>query len=175
MTREQYLELCQRNPYYKGRWGYYAAAADILKREGITNVLEVGPAAVPIVPGSQLMMSPKASPFLRGEPPTYLWDATQTPWPIGTKRYDAAVALQVLEHLGERQREAFKELKRVSRFVVLSFPYRWNAPKDPVHHNIDDAKITRWTMGAPMKDRLVIPDDESPKLLRLVCSFAFPA
>jgi hypothetical protein len=173
MTREQYLALCQKHPYYKGRWGYYSAAADIIKREGFTQVLEVGPAAVPLVEGAQLMVYPKASSHVKGDPATYLWDAMQTPWPIGAKRYDAVVALQVLEHLGEKQRDAFKEMRRVARFAVLSFPYRWNTPKDPIHHNIDDTKITRWTMNLPMVDRIVVPDDESPRLLRLVCSFRF--
>src|SRR5688572_10992156 len=122
MTHEQFLELREKHTYYKGRWGYYSAAMEILKREGYTNVLEVGPAAVPMVPGSQIMQSPKASPHVRGEPATYLWDAGQAPWPIGNKRYDAVVALQVLEHLGDRQ-SAFREMRRVARFAVLSFPY----------------------------------------------------
>lgn len=173
MTHEQYLELCRLHPYYKGRWGYYSAAIEILKREGPAQVLEIGPAQVPLVEGAQLMQFPKASPHVRGPAATYLWDAGQTPWPVGTKRYDAAVALQVWEHLGGRQKQAFAELRRVSRFAVLSFPYRWKAKKDAVHYNIDDATVADWTLGHPTEDRLTVPDDDVPTLLRLVCSFRF--
>lgn len=173
MTREQFNELCTLHPYYRGRWGYYAAAISILERENVREVLEIGPALVPLVPGSQTMQFHKASPHVRVAAPTYLWDAGQTPWPIGNKRYEAAIALQVWEHLQGRQQQAFAELRRVSRFAVLSFPYKWKETKEAAHHNITDETVAAWTLHHPMKDRLVVPDDESPKLLRLVCSFAF--
>src|SRR4051812_39486596 len=174
MTHEQFLGLCRQHPYYKGRWGYYSAAMQILRRVGSPNVLEGGAAAVPLVPGSQVMQRPGASACVRGEhPATYLWDAGQTPWPIGGKRYDAVVALQVMEHLGDRQAAVFREMRRVARFAVLSFPYRWQTPNDPVHHDIDDTTIVRWTLNHPMTDRLVVPDDDAPRMMRLVCSFAF--
>lgn len=175
MTRQQFDELCRLHSYYRGRWGYYSAAMSILEREGGREVLEIGPAAVPLVPGGQVMQFHKASPHVRVASPTYVWDATKTPWPIGDKRYDAAVALQVWEHLQGKQREAFAELRRVARFAVLSFPYRWRGSKDKsaAHHDVTDETIAAWTLGHPMKDRIVVPDDESPKLLRVVCSFAF--
>ena len=175
MTHEQYLELCQQHPYYKGRWGYYSAAIEILRREGFAapDVMEIGPAMVPLVAGSQVMRLDKPSPHVRSPAPTYVWDVRQTPWPIGDKRYAAAAALQVWEHLDGRQSAAFAELRRVARFAVLSFPYKWTCPKDPVHHGIDDARIAAWTMDHPTRDRLVVPDDDVPKLLRLVCSFEF--
>ena len=173
MTRKQFDELCKLHPYYRGRWGYYSAAMTILRREGCREVLEIGPASVPLVPGSQVMQFHKASPHVRTASPTYVWDATQTPWPIGDKRYDAVVALQVWEHLQGRQQAAFAELRRVARFAVLSFPYRWKAAKTDAHHDVTDDTIATWTMGHPIKDRVLVPDDESPKLLRIVCSFAF--
>jgi hypothetical protein len=175
MTREQYLDLCQQHPYYKGRWGYYAAATEILEREApaAADVLEIGPAMVPLVSGSQLMRLDKPSPHVKAAAPTYVWDVRQTPWPIGDKRYAAAAALQVWEHLDGRQPAAFAELRRVARFAVLSFPYKWNCPNDPLHHAIGDDQIAAWTLAHPMRDRLIVPDDDVPKLLRLVCSFEF--
>jgi hypothetical protein len=173
MTHEQYLDLCRQHPYYKGRWGYYSAAIEILRREGFApgDVLEIGPAMVPLLPGSQVMRLSHPSPHVRSPAPTYVWDARKTPWPIGDGRYAAAAALQVWEHLGGRQREAFAELRRVARFAVLSFPYQWNCPNDPIHHAIGDEQIARWTMDLPMRDRVIVPDDDVPKLLRVVCSF----
>ena len=176
MTREQFNELVKLHPYYRGRGGYYSAAMDILRREGCREVLEIGPAAVPLVPGSPVMQFHKASPHVRVESPTYVWDAGKTPWPIGTGRYDAAVALQVWEHLDGRQREAFAELRRVARFAVLSFPYKWRpakGQKKDVHHDVTDETIAAWTLGAPAKDRVVVKDDEVPGVLRMVCSFEF--
>src|SRR5688500_11902516 len=169
MTREQFDRLCKLNPYYRGRWGYYSAATEILRREGFgergREVLEIGPAAVPLVAGSQVMQFHKASPHVRTESPTYVWDAAQTPWPIGAGRYDAAVALQVWEHLRDKQREAFAELRRVARFAVLSFPYKWRGGGD-ARHAVTDETIAGWTLGHAMKDRVVVPDDESPKGVR---------
>ena len=175
MTKKQYLELTAQHPYYKGRWGYYSAAIGILRREGFSggDVLEIGPAMVPLVKGSQLMRLPQPSAHVRVPSPTYVWDVRQTPWPVGDGRYAAGVALQVWEHLGDRQPAAFAELRRVARFAVLSFPYKWHCPKDPIHHGIADETIARWTLNHPTGDREVVPDDEVPKLLRLVCSYRF--
>ena len=178
MTQEDFKQLCNLHPYYQGRWGYYAAAIEILRRERRTDsdghdVLEIGPAMIPLVAGCQVMQRPVVSKHVESNSPTYLWDAGQTPWPIGTKRFAAAAALQVWEHLQGRQKEAFAELRRVSRFAILSVPYRWHCPADPVHHNITDETIAGWTQNHPMRDRIVVPDDLAPKTLRLVCSFAF--
>jgi hypothetical protein len=175
MSKRQFQELCELHPYYKGRWGYYSEAIDMLLRREVApaDVLEIGPAMIPLVAGSQVMRLEKPSPHVMAESPTYMWDARKTPWPIGDKRYGAVVALQVWEHLDGRQREAFQEVKRVSRFAVLSFPYKWQCPHDPVHHNIAEDMIAKWTHNHTPRRMAIIPDDESPKLLRIVCSFVF--
>ena len=128
---------------------------------------------VPIVKGCHVMRLPNPSPHVRVPAPTYVWDARRTPWPVGDKRFAAVVALQVWEHLDGKQPAAFAELTRVARFAVLSFPYKWRCPTDPIHHAIDDDVIARWTAGHPMKDRAIIPDDNIPSLRRIVCAFAF--
>ena len=48
-------------------------------------------------------------------------------------KYDLFVALQVFEHLRDRQREAFREVRRVARHAIISLPigWRWTARPDP--------------------------------------------
>ena len=77
---------------------------------------------------------------------TYLWDARNTPWPIEDKKYDLFIALQVWEHLGDKQGDAFREVMRISRMAILSFPLGWNCPGD-CHHNITKEKISEWTLN----------------------------
>ena len=71
------------------------------------------------------------------------------PWPINDKQYDLFIALQVWEHLGNKQSRAFREAIRISKAVILSFPYKWNCPKNnanyPEHHEVDEELIGDWT------------------------------
>ena len=66
------------------------------------------------------------------------------------------IALQVWEHLGNKQSRAFREVMRISRSAVLSFPYDWDCPKGnanyPEHHRIDEELIGDWTLGVRPKD-----------------------
>ena len=84
-------------------------------------------------------------------PKEYLHDATKIPWPIIDKEYDMFIALQVWEHLLGKQKEAFREVMRISRMAILSFPYMWDCPKDnanyPEHHMIDEKIIADWTLN----------------------------
>lgn len=77
----------------------------------------------------------------------YIFDATKTPWDIPDKEYDVFVALQVLEHLGPNQPLVFEEIKRISKYCIISLPYKWDCPEDVEHHMIDDDKIKEWTLG----------------------------
>jgi len=78
----------------------------------------------------------------------YIQDAINLPWNIENKYYDVFIALQVFEHFeNEKQSEVFKEVMRVSKNAILSFPYKWNKPDDLIHHMIDDYTIKRWTNG----------------------------
>ena len=71
--------------------------------------------------------------------------------------FDCFVALQVWEHLDNQER-AFKEVMRISKSAILSFPYMWPKGKghDARHVGIDDIKIKQWTCGVkPEKTKLI--------------------
>jgi hypothetical protein len=137
--------------YYRGREKYMGAAADIIRKkiinEGLllNSVLELGPYLLPIVVGSDVM---DRKPYLPGI--KYLHDATKTPWPIKDKAYDLFIALQVWEHLCDRQgnyqKEAFREVMRISKMAILSFPYKWKGG-GKTHMGIDEKVISEWTLG----------------------------
>lgn len=46
--------------------------------------------------------------------PTIVHDATKIPWPVSDKAFDMFMSLQVWEHLGSSQADAFREVKRIS-------------------------------------------------------------
>ena len=69
------------------------------------------------------------------------------PWPIDDKAYDVLIACQVWEHLRRNEAEAFCEARRVARTVILTFPWYWDCPKDPIHHNVTAERIFAWTAG----------------------------
>lgn len=76
----------------------------------------------------------------------YIQDATTLPWDMPDKYYDVVVALQVFEHFkNNMQNEVFKEIMRVSKSAILSFPYLWNKPRDKMHHMITKETIDKWT------------------------------
>lgn len=141
ITFSEALILAHEHDYYKNRWPYFDAVIQILREEAPEKVLELGPYLTPIVKGSDTMDIRKNNPQL-----TYLHDAKVTPFPIADRSYDIFIGLQVWEHLDGRQREAFREVMRISKSAILSFPYKWNRPGNH-HHNIDEAIIAEWTLN----------------------------
>ena len=118
-----------------------------LKQWQPKSILELGAYKMPLTDFSDTMdfMSlPGISRY-----PTILHDATEIPWPVENKKYDVFVALQVWEHLGERQPEIFKEVIRIADKAILSFPYKWKCkkPEDASHANIDEKVISNWTLN----------------------------
>ena len=79
----------------------------------------------------------------------YIHYAAEKPWPVVDKQYDLFIALQVWEHLSNNQSRAFREVMRISKAVVLSFPYNWDCPENnanyPEYHDIDEELIAGWT------------------------------
>jgi len=126
--------------YYRGRWLYMRQVVRIIREESPQSVLEIGPRWIPLVKGSDLLDKEPKLPQV-----TYRHDAERVPWPVESGRYDLVIALQVWEHLGDRQQEAFREVMRIGRSAILSFPYKWNCPGDP-HHMIDEKVIGEWTL-----------------------------
>ena len=146
MTFQRYQQLLVKHPaYYRGRWEYIGFVSGLIAGLNPATILELGPAYAPIEDWADTMDLRAKGDFKV----TYLTDATHTPWPIPTKRYDLFVGLQVFEHLAGCQADVFEEVRRVSRQAILSVPYRWQCPQDPIHHGVDDAVIRRWTADCP--------------------------
>lgn len=149
--------------YYIGRWEYYKVVIDMIHRQNPKTVLELGPGQHTIVKGCDVMLRPGDDSW--GKPvnavgQTYLHDATEKPWPISDKWYDLFIALQVWEHLSNKQSRAFREAIRISKAAILSFPYLWDCPKDnanyPEHHDIDEELIADWTLNLEPKEMVRI-------------------
>ena len=151
ITHADFMSARARWPYLKRRWNYYREAISIAKRLAPRRVLEIGTAYIPLFPVSDRL------DYKADFRPTFLHDATVVPWPIADQAYDLVVALQVWEHLGNRQREAFSELPRVSRYALLSLPYRWRSRTNISHSGIDDQVVLRWAGGREPVETVEVP------------------
>jgi hypothetical protein len=150
ITQADYRAAADRR-YLKRRWPYYREAIAMAERLAPRRVLEVGCRRTPLFPGSDRL--DYAGEFS----PTFHHDATVVPWPIADRAYDLVIALQVWEHLGSRQREAFSELPRISRYAILSLPYKWRRKNNPSHSGIDDTVVRRWSGGLAPLETVQLP------------------
>jgi Methyltransferase domain len=77
--------------------------------------------------------------------PATIHDATVIPWPFADRSFDLFLALQVFEHLKDRQPEAFLEVRRIARHAILSLPIDW-VMEDPrnKHHMIPHERVMSW-------------------------------
>jgi hypothetical protein len=150
ITYDDYRAAADRR-YLKRRWPYYREAIALAERLGPRRVLEIGCRHTPLFPGSDRLDN--AAEFN----PTFLHDATVVPWPVPDRSYDLVIALQVWEHLGDRQREAFSELPRISRYAILSLPFKWRRKNNPSHSGIDDSVVKRWTGGLAPLETVQLP------------------
>lgn len=172
LTEPEFDEMAARFPYYKGRWGYMSAAlaqaSTIIRRHGVRTALELGAPVRPILVGADVM-DIKARPELDPSVPITIHDATQAPWPVGDKAYDLFLALQVFEHLRDRQPEAFREVRRVARHAIISLPIDWEMddPKN-CHHRIPEERVLSWF--APVVPTRVI-EGSGGKRRRLIYVF----
>jgi len=148
MSELEFDEMTDRFPYYAGRWSYtsvaLAQAADLIRRHGLNTALELGAPVRPIITGADVI-DIKARPELDPGVAITIHDATQIPWPVADKAYDLFVALQVFEHLRDKQPEAFLEVRRVARHAILSLPIDW-VMSDPTnkHHQIPNERVLSW-------------------------------
>lgn len=135
-------------PYYNGRWPYISAALEqasmLIERHGLKTALELGAPIRPTIVGAAIM-DIKAHAELDPTLPIMIHDATKAPWPAADKAYDLFVALQVFEHLRDRQREAFLEVRRVARHAIISLPIDWQMdnPRN-CHHQISNERALSW-------------------------------
>jgi hypothetical protein len=148
LDRVELVDLAAREPYYKPRIGYMGVAgglaADLIARRRLRTALELGPHLRPLIVGADVM-DVVSRDGLQAEGRRVVADATRTPWPVDDKAYDLFVALQVFEHLGTRQPEAFREVRRIARNAILSLPIDWVMP-DPTncHHGLTDERVRAW-------------------------------
>ena len=161
MSYDDYASLLNSpyESYYRGRWEYYKEVIALIENHKFESFLELGPGYMPIVKNSDVILNPLDDQF--GKPnevygKIYTFDATQKPWPILDKSYDLFIALQVWEHLDNKQPRAFREVMRISNAAILSFPYKWDGgeekPSHRAHRDIDLNLIHDWTLGiAPLK------------------------
>jgi hypothetical protein len=151
ITHSQYRRAREQHRYLKGRWNYYREAIAMAQRLAPRRVLEIGCRYTPLFPGGDRL------DYMAEFRPTILHDATVVPWPIADQAYDLVIALQVWEHLGSRQREAFSELPRIARYAILSLPYEWRRRSNPSHSGIDDAVVSRWSGGLRPLETVQLP------------------
>jgi hypothetical protein len=149
--------------YYTGRWEYYKGVINIIAKFEIESVLELGPGFLPIGKTSDIMLSPEEDQF--GRPNNYagktiVHDATFKPWPILDKQYDLFIALQVWEHLDNKQARAFREVVRISKKAILSFPYGWTGGEEKqshrAHRDIGKELISDWTLNITPREIIEI-------------------
>jgi hypothetical protein len=148
MSELEFDEMADRFPYYSGRWGYMSVAltqaAELIRGHGLHTALELGAPVRPIIVGADVI-DIKARPELDPGVSITLHDATVAPWPVADKAYDLFIALQVFEHLRDRQADAFLEVRRVARHAILSLPIDW-VMDDPrnCHHQISNERVLSW-------------------------------
>lgn len=151
ITIRDFDKIAKIDSYYKlRRWNYFKEVINIVKRENPKSVLELGSYKLSIVKGCDTM------DVLKEVKPTYCQNAEKTPWNI-KKYYDMFIGLQVWEHLGNKQQEAFKEVMKIADKAILSFPYLWNfGNKTDIHYMIDKEKIAGWTLNIkPIETKII--------------------
>ena len=185
MTQEDF-EYQLNGPYkeyYSGRWEYYKEVIKVIQTENIKTSVELGPGYMPIVKNGDLILNPLDDQF--GKPDENsghirVFDATIKPWPIENETYDILIALQVWEHLDGKQTRAFREVMRIARKAILSFPYQWDGgllerPSHRAHRDVDLDLIRDWTLGVAPKQTIEIQRTgvEFSKGPRLICFWDF--
>lgn len=157
----------QQDRYYNPeRWQLYSTVLKLIRQLSPATVLELGPHKLPLVLDGDTMDRKDTLP------PTIQHDARQTPWPIADQQYDLFVALQVWEHLDAQQVAAFREVQRIARRAILSFPYRWDCRhNNPSHHGIDETVIAAWTENVPPVRVILV--DSSSNHRRIIYLFDF--
>jgi hypothetical protein len=148
LRKGEFDALAREVPYYKSRWPYMsvagAVAGELIAKHRLRSALELGPHIRPLVVGADVL-DLQAKPDLQAEARVIVHDATNTPWPIGPRRYGLFIGLQVFEHLGDRQNDAFLEVCRIARHAIISVPIDWQMDNpDDCHHQISNERALTW-------------------------------
>jgi Methyltransferase domain len=146
--RSDFDAMVAEFPYYKNRWGYTSMAlveaGRLIRDRNLTSALELGAPVRPIIVGAHVMDN-QMRPVYDTSVPATIHDATVIPWPFADKSFDLFLALQVFEHLKDRQPQAFLEVRRIARHAILSLPIDW-VMEDPrnKHHMIPHERVMSW-------------------------------
>ena len=128
-----------------GRWIYMSIVINELKIINPNTVLELGAYKINLTDVSDNMdLNINFIDKDNFNNRKYIQDASTLPYDIADKYYDVFIGLQVFEHLNN-QSEIFKEIERISKYAILSFPYKWDSPDDILHHNLDHDVFKKWT------------------------------
>ena len=163
--------MAAADPYYKGRWRYtsvaLAEAAKLIVRDDLGTALEVGAPVKPILTGAHVMDYRLREELDLHVDITVRYDATKVPWPFEDKQFGLFIALQVFEHLGQRQPEVFGEVRRVARHAIISLPIDWDMgnPKN-IHHMIPEEMVLSW-FAPVVPTRILEGQAEEARRLRL--------
>ncbi len=155
ITYEQFKTKCEnsKKPYWKNclkvknkknsRWAYISKSIEIASSiTPCNNILEFGTYYMPLNKNSTLLELQKDALCNKNG---VVWNLNNTPYPFDNKQFDLAMGLQVWEHLKD-QKKSFNELIRISKHIILSFPYLWDLKdKTDCHHMIDKTIISTWT------------------------------
>ncbi len=165
ILRSEFDAMAAADPYYKGRWRYtsvaLAEAAKLIVRDDLRTALEVGAPVKPILTGAHVM-DYRLREELDPSVDITVHDATKVPWPFEDKQFGLFIALQVFEHLGKRQPDAFGEVRRVARHAIISLPIGWDMgdPKN-IHHKIPEERVLSWF--APTVPTRILEGNPGPK------------
>lgn len=143
LTREDYIEKTKQIKYWRRsrdeRWNYISVVINELKKYDPMSILEVGSYSIPLSYDSYLIAQHKHQLVNENG---IVYNLNNVPYPFEDNQFDFFIGLQVWEHLKEKQK-AFLEATRISRNIILSFPYNWNK-SNKVHNNINDNIISDW-------------------------------
>ena len=172
IRRPDFDEMVASFPYYRGRWRYMSVALkearSIIKRHDVQSALELGMGFRTILLGAD-GMDVRARSLQDSRASLIVHDATDSPWPIDDKAYDLFLALQVFEHLGASQPEAFREVRRIACNAIISVPIDWDMqnPND-CHHMISEDRALSWFL--PVKPTRIV-EGNGGKRRRLIFVF----
>lgn len=165
-------ELPRPSPYWRDRAGldYWQTAIAFAVKYAYCNgpghLLDVGGG---VTLGANYLLDPRLSKWTKtavdpgpGEyriPGVTLVRSEFERWrPMQTSKFDAALCLQVLEHVRDPQ-SFCEKLFGLSDVVVISIPYQWRAGLVASHRHdpIGEAKLKSWTGRDPIEQRIVDP------------------
>jgi hypothetical protein len=163
LTKPVYIDKINRinNDYWRNsaeqRWSYMSFVINEIIKLNPNTSLELGVFGLSLMTFSDTMeMELDNVDIDNRSNKIYLGDCRCAIKEIPDKKYDVFVGLQVLEHLTPNQNEFFNEIKRISRYAIISLPFRWNCPDDKEHNNIDEQVIIKWTDNkVPYKNSVI--------------------